>query len=309
MDEMSAFNPEKPVCLPGRFCTYCGKDLNRRSSTKDHVVARNFVPEGTLVSGFFLQVRACRPCNDRKAALEDDISLITMLPDTAGNYARDDERLRRTVARKAKGSVSAATRRLAALSYNKIDASMPLGDGVSLTYSGIAMPSIDDQRIGRMAYYHVQGFRFFGTFNSELGRGSWIQPADFLVLGHLIEADWGNPRIRHFMTDTSAWEPICIAILADGYFRLVLRKHPTLELRSWALEWNGRLRVFGVHGEEGARDAFAAGMPKVRPDFIWGDTTNGFATRIDTPISDEDDDLFDPPRDFADRPYTAGHWK
>lgn len=309
MDEMSAFNPEKPACLPGRFCAYCGRPLDRRSSTRDHVVARNFVPEGTLVSGFFLQVRACRPCNDRKAALEDDISLITMLPDTAGDYVRDDERLRRTVARKAKGSVSAATRRLAALSYNKIDASVPLGGGVSLTYTGVAMPSIDDQRVARLAYYHVQGFRFFGTFNADFGRGSWIEPADFLMLGHLIEADWGHPRVRHFMRETSAWEPICIAILADGYFRHVLRKHPTLELRSWALEWNGRLRVFGVCGEAAARDAFVADLPEVRADFSWGDTTNGFASRVDTPISDEDDILFDLPDDFADRPHTSAHWR
>lgn len=309
MDDMSAFDPDKPVSLPNWHCAYCGKSLDRRSSTNDHVVARNFVPEGTLASGFFLQVKACRPCNDRKAALEDDISMITMLPDTAGNLVRDDERLRRTVARKSRGSISTATRRLAAESYNSFDASMPLGGGVSFSYSGTAMPSLDEQRVARLAYYHVQGFRFFGTFNAELRRGSWIEPGDFLTLGHLIDADWGNPRLLHFMNETAVWEPICISVLADGYFRHVSRKHPTLELRSWALEWNGRLRIFGLHGAAEAREEFVATIPKVHADFSWGDITNGFAWRIDTPVQDDDDILFDLPEDFSERPHSPPHWR
>jgi hypothetical protein len=58
---------------------------------------RNFVPEGTLASGFHLQIKACRPCNDKKARLGNDISIITMLPDTAGHYVREDERLLRRI--------------------------------------------------------------------------------------------------------------------------------------------------------------------------------------------------------------------
>lgn len=309
MDDMRAFDPEKPVSLPNRYCAYCGKSLERRSSTSDHVVARNFVPEGTLVSKAFLLVKACRPCNDRKAALEDDISIITMLPDTAGNLVRDDERLRRTVARKARGSFSTATRRLAAQSYNKFDASVPIGGGVSFTYAGTAMPTLDEQRVARLAYYHVQGFRFFGTFSPELHRGGWIEPGDFLSLGHLIDTDWGNPRLRHFMKETAGWEPICVTVLAEGYFRHVSRKHPTLELRSWAIEWNGRLRVFGLYGDAAAREAFVRAMPKVHADFSCGDTTNGFACRVDTPIGDEDDVLFDLPEDFSERPHASPNWR
>jgi hypothetical protein len=138
-DDLLAFNPDKPVTLPGKKCAYCGVVLQRQTTTQDHVVGRRFVPEGTLTTGFFLQVKSCRPCNDRKAALEDDISLITMLPDTLGRYVNDDERLRRTVARKSRGAISPATRRLAAESYNRIDARIPIGGGASLTYRGVAM--------------------------------------------------------------------------------------------------------------------------------------------------------------------------
>ena len=92
-NDFLAFDPDKSISLPGRKCAYCGVPLERRTSTQDHVVAKNFVPDGTLATGFFLQVKSCRPCNDRKAALEDDISIITMLPDTRGQMVCDDERL------------------------------------------------------------------------------------------------------------------------------------------------------------------------------------------------------------------------
>lgn len=83
-DDLLAYNPDKPVTLPSRKCAYCGINLERRTTTRDHVVTRNFVPESTLVSGFFHQVRVCRPCNDRKATPEDNIPIITILPNTLG---------------------------------------------------------------------------------------------------------------------------------------------------------------------------------------------------------------------------------
>lgn len=309
VDLREAFNPDKPVSLPNRKCAYCGVELERKTSTRDHVVARRFVPEGTLATGFFLQVKSCRPCNDRKAALEDDISIITMLPDTRGHYVRDDERLRRTVARKSKGAFSPATRRLAAQSYNKIDASVPIGGGVSMTYSGLAMPTLEDQRVARLAYYHVQGFTHFRSYDVERGHGRWLEPGEFLAIGHLTKEDWGNPRITAFAAATRSWEPVCTAVLADGYFRHEMRRKPDSELASWAVEWNGRYRVFGLYGPVGERDAFVAALPDEQVDFAWGDTTNGFAWRAETPIADEDDQLFDLPDDWDDRPFATPHWR
>jgi hypothetical protein len=308
-DDLRAYDPDKPVSLPGRKCAYCGVDLERRTTTRDHVVARNFVPEGTLASGFFLQVKACRPCNDRKAALEDDISIITMLPDTLGRYVRDDDRLTRTVARKARGAISPATRRLAAQSYNQIEASIPIGGGASLTYKGVAMPTLDSQRVARLAYFHVQGFYHFRSFDPQRGHGAWFQPNQFLTLGHLTRDDWGNPQIGHFTNATRAWEPTCAAILADGYFRHEMRKKPGAELYSWVVEWNERLRVYGLYGDASERDAFVANLPRLTADLSYGDTTNGFAMRTETPLVEEDDLLFDLPADFADRPHAAPHWR
>jgi len=232
-----------------------------------------------------------------------------MLPDTAGNYARDDERLRRTVARKSKGSISPATRRLVAQSYNEVNARVPIGGGVSLTYNAVAMPTLDDQRVARLAYYHVQGFCFFRSFDRDRRHGKWIEPDRFLMLGQLINADWGNPRMRHFMAEIAAWEPSCLAVLADGYFRHTMRKEPDADLWAWALEWNGRLRVFGLYGETELRDEFISRMPKLVPDLSYGDTTNGLVMRYDTPLSEGEDDLFEIPHDLDERAHAEPHWR
>lgn len=308
-DSLLAFNPDKPVTLPGRKCAYCGCDLVRRTSTSDHVVARRFVPEGTLASAFHLQVKACRPCNDKKSRLEDDISIITMLPNTGGAYARDDERLVRTVARKAKGAVSAATRKLAAQSYTRLQTRYPIGGGVSLTYDGVAMPALEDRRVAQLAYYHVQGFCFFRSFDRERGHGRWLEPTKFLMLGQLIDADWGNPRLRYFMDETSRWERTCLTILADGYFRHVMFQKPGDELFAWAVEWNGRLRVFGLYGDETLREAFTSAMPTLRADLSVGDQINGIVMRIDTPLPGDEDVLFALPAGFEERTFTAPHWR
>jgi hypothetical protein len=213
------------------------------------------------------------------------------------------------VARKSKGSVSPASRRLAAQSYNQIQARYPMGGGVSLTYSGIAMPTIEDQRVARLAYYHVQGFGFFRSFDRDRGHGRWMEPDRFLMLGQLINADWGNPRIQHFIEETASWEPSCLAILADGYFRHMMRKMPDADLWAWALEWNGRLRVFGLYGVAEQRDAFVAGMPVQQADLSYGDTTNGFAMCYDTPLAEEEDRLFGLPPGFGDRGFASPHWR
>lgn len=303
------FNPDKPVTLPGVKCAYCGRELNRSNRTRDHVIGRKFVPEGSIGNGFNLIVQACRDCNDRKASLEDDISLITMLPDTAGRYARDDERLRKTVARKARGSISPATRRLAAESYAKINWKCPIGQGVSLKYEGVAMPLLDEQRVARLAYYHVQAFAFFRSFNRIIAHGAWLEPSRFLMIGYLTKDDWGNPHLRHFMAVTCEWELVGIVAAADGYFRHMMRKHQATDCWAWAVEWNERLRVFGIYGEESARDSFMQGISPLQPDFAYGDTTNGFAMRWDTPLADEDDVLFGFPASAIDQDFASPHWR
>nr|WP_087575890.1 hypothetical protein [Sphingomonas sp. CDS-1] len=81
------------------------------------------------------------------------------------------------------------------------------------------------------------------------------------------------------------------------------------ELASWAVEWNGRLRVFGLYGPAAEREAFVAALPKEAVDFVWGDTTNGFAWRTETPLAEADDLLFDLPGNWEERPFSPPHWR
>jgi hypothetical protein len=307
-DDLRSFNPDKPVKLPNKKCAYCGVPLRRSIATKDHVVGRRFVPEGTLATGFSLLVQACSPCNNRKASVENFISVITMLPDTSGKYVREDERLTRTVERKARGAISPATRRLAAQSYNKIDARIPLGGDLSLTYQGVGMPTLDDQSVALLAFFHVQGFYHFRSFHHERGYGNWLKSSRFLVLGHFMKCDWGNPQLLHFAAETAAWEITCLAKFADGYFGHLTRKKPNANLCSWVLEWNEQLRVIGLYGDEGEQRSFVDGMPPLSV-FSYGDTTNGIAMRYETPIAHNLDDLFATNGMSDDLAFSSPHWR
>ncbi|HEX5184655.1 MAG TPA: hypothetical protein VFW19_16085 [Allosphingosinicella sp.] len=309
VEPLQIFNSSKPISLPGKKCAYCGCDLRSDNRTRDHAIARRFVPEGTVLNGFNLILPACRGCNDRKAALEDDISLITMLPDTAGRYVRDDERLRRTVVRKARGSISSVTRRLVSRSYNEVKFRCPIGDGASISFEGTAMPLIDEQRAARLAYYHVQAFCFFRSFRRDLQHGAWLEPSDFLMLGYLTKDDWGNPQLRHFMNEIQNWELVGLVAAADGYFRHTMHRRLDGNLWAWAVEWNERMRVFGVYGAQAARNEFLERMPAIRPDLGYGDTTNGFFMRWETALPDEDDVLFDAPAEALQREFARPHWR
>jgi hypothetical protein len=66
-------------------------------------VSKKLVPKGKLDRQWNLIVRACRDCNRRKSALEDDISAITMQPDTLGIHAVDDIVLIREAVREGGG--------------------------------------------------------------------------------------------------------------------------------------------------------------------------------------------------------------
>ena len=306
---LEQFDPDKPVTLPGVRCAYCRAELTPSNRSDDHVVGRRFVPQGTI-TGFSLKLKACKRCNGYKSTLEDDISAITMLPDTAGNYARDDERLRATSKRKAKGARSPATRRLAAESYHQIEARLPIGGGMTLNYNGIAMPRIDDKRIGQLAYFHVQGFNFFQSFDRARGHGAWFEPSRFVMLDSMISSDWGNPALRYFTETVEIWQAVCMTAMADGYFRIIIRKNPAADVYAWALEWNDRMRVFGLCCDHEARDAFVAGCPRNHALFSYGDTTNGFALAEDTPLADSEIDRLFTVEGLAEpASYAAPHWR
>ena len=109
MMAVAAHPGNRAITLQNENCPYCFRPFGSGLvPTKEHVIARNFVPKGTLQGCWNLILQACKQCNAAKAILEDDISAITMQPD-AMVYASDYPRLIAEAKRKAQGSISRLT--------------------------------------------------------------------------------------------------------------------------------------------------------------------------------------------------------
>ena len=84
----------KPLRLRNLTCAYCGVLFGPHvMRTKEHVIARNFVPDVDFSSQWNLIVNACESCNGAKSDIEGELSALTMQPDLYGRHVDDDERL------------------------------------------------------------------------------------------------------------------------------------------------------------------------------------------------------------------------
>lgn len=293
---------DRTQTLPNTRCPYCGVELNSKNRSRDHVVARKFVPEGTLVNTLNIGLWSCRRCNGQKSALEDDISAITMMPGPDGTYARDDDRLVRTSQRKLRGSISADTRKKVADSHPKSQIRMPFG-GAEISFSFTGQPRIDDERAVRLAWSHIQGLWFHQTYDKDRGFGRFLLLEKFALVGVVSRFDWGNVQVASFVKQIEDWEHQTFACLADGYFRAVVKGSPDGDTLAWAVEWNDAYRVFGYWSQGESWQSHFDDLAPLKPDHMIGDTTNGWASRREIPLpKDEDDGLFAHPPDFEDFP-------
>lgn len=307
---MERLEIDRAVSIPNRFCPYCAKPIPNRGATKDHVVSRKFVPEGTMADTFNIQLQCHAKCNGQKAKLEDDISAITMMPFSNGHYARDDDRLIRSSKRKTEGSVSQATKRKVASSQSNLKIEYQHAGGATLKFGLTGSPYLDPTRVRQLAYLQMQGFRFFQTYNKETAFGDYIPYSKFVMLSFLQRGDWGNPVATEFTKQLAEWEPLFHMVTADGYFRCLIRKSHEHELWGWALEWNEAYRVFGFWGDANVVERVADTMPELEPLFIWGDKINGLASRQEVPLAPELDVLFGNPDGYDDMPIVdTPHWR
>ncbi|MFK4794782.1 HNH endonuclease [Sphingobium sp. ZW T5_29] len=286
--------------LQNETCPYCGTQLTRQNRTKEHVIGRRFVPRGSLHQHWNLIVWACEPCNSRKAALEDDISAISMHPDVSGAHARDDVRLHTEAARKALNSISRRSGKPVANSQENLTITMRPFAGVELKFNLTSSPQVDEARIIELARMQVMAFFYWitiqdGEINGRFWRGS------FMPLPPVRRADWGNAQLRFFMTETGNWDGRVHAVTADGYFRLAIKKHPSELLWSFAVEWNESYRIVGFFGDEDELGRISARVPALHLETIHGQGTDRVRYRREVPLPTEEDDLFDPPwEDEAD---------
>tara|TARA_R110002073_G_scaffold120601_2_gene262695 strand:- start:33928 stop:34836 length:909 start_codon:yes stop_codon:yes gene_type:complete len=282
----------QPMRLSNQNCAYCGQEFDASlHKTKEHVVARRFVPKGSMDGAWNLIANACEPCNRAKADLEDDISAITMLPDQYGRYAVEDPRLKETAERKAAKSGSRKTGKAVAKSGETSTVEASSGS-LKMSFGFSANPQIDQKRIFSLANFHWRAFFYMITYSKETQRGGCV-PGQFMPVGNANRMDWGNDQMRWFMGATDEWDPRLKLVTADGYFKKSIRRDPSgLEVWAWALEWNQNQRVIGFAGKRECLDVMAEDLPMLRTTTIAQSPGRFVRYRKEIPLEPEDDTLF-----------------
>jgi len=291
-DTLKLLPGDVPILLDNETCVYCGTSLIVQNDTKEHVIGRRFVPKGKLDGQWNLIVRACSSCNRKKADLEDDISAITMQTDASGKHAIEDEALKQEARRKAANCFSRRTGKTICDSSEKIKLEMPLGPGATITFNLSSPPQVREERVYELARMQIAGFFYWITYDHATKKGGfWL--GSFFALLQSPRSDWGNPVYIHFMRSVIDWEPRVLAIGADSFFKIAIRRHPDAVCWSWALEWNQNYRVIGFFGEEEPIRAILADFPVLTTNTIAQGPNEFVSFRTETSLKESDDYLFE----------------
>jgi hypothetical protein len=292
MSEAINWPSGKVIRLHNVLCAYCGRLFDHELlPTKEHVIGRRFVPRGCFDGQWNLLLNACASCNREKSDLEDDISAISMLPDLTGRFAVDDPRLASEAKRKAVKSRSRRTGRAVADSQENFTMRHQFGNA-TFTFNFTSPAQIDEDRAFTLASYHFKGFFYWITYKKELRRGHFVKGVFFPFMV-AKRADWGNAHLRWFMECVRDWNLRVHAVGADGFFKILIRRHPEdLEVWAWALEWNHGIRVAGFAGDEKVLLTLAGDMPPLAMRLIHQDAQSWIRTRTEIPLPPAEDDLF-----------------
>ena len=292
-EELASFRMSAPTVLDNVSCLYCSTDLALSTRTKEHVVGRRFVPKGKLQRSWNLIGYACAHCNNVKSRLEDECAAISMQPDIYGKFAFDDETLRAEAARKAANSYSTRTRRPIGQSKERIAFDTRHPSGVGLSFSFVASPQVSADTIFELCRFQICAFFYMLTFDDTQRRGRFWQGV-FMAIEHVKRSDWGNARIRSFARAVKTWEPRLLTtdLIADGFYKIAIRKHPDEDCWSWALEWNHSVRCVGLFGDEGRCDAVESSLEKNVMQLAIDSPDRKLAYRLDIALSESEDELF-----------------
>lgn len=266
-------------------CPYCGADV-RSAWTKEHVVGRRFVPAGTLGRSDNLIVRACHGCNNEKSALEDDISAISL-----GTHSNLDTEHHEEVTRKTRGSFSKRTGRRVSDSVETGEFTGRFGPAVTYTARMHAPPQVDQERAFTLARLQVGAFFYALTYDPVSRRGGYW-PGVFMPTGMSMRADWGSAQDRWFMTKTVQWPLRVRGTLAEGYFKVAIRRDLPAEVWSWAVEWNQNFRVVGFFGDEASVTDLHREIPVMEMHDLSRQAGRLLRYRFEVPLPDAEDMLF-----------------
>ena len=274
--------------LSNQHCLDCGCDLSAESikSDKEHWIARNFVPKGTMTNGAFNFIfRACRHCNARKCNAERHVSSVTLFN---GPGRHEDPR------------AALSANRKAANDFHPEKPGCTIGEShdqhtvrgtfgrASISFGFVSPPRVYADSIKELSLSQIQGL--FSLITTEDYRDSAkmrLLPEDqFFLFNSFPLSDWGNPQLVELSRRVNSWECLANITSADGYFRVTVRRNG-LQGWFWALEWNKFLRVIG---------GIAIGQStlfQALPDLEWQQLSEGKSRfREEVAFTEHEDILF-----------------
>jgi len=291
VDVLAVRAMSRPIRLDNINCPYCGVRLTPSNRTKEHVIGRRFVPKGRLEREWNLILWACGPCNNRKADLEDDLSAISMMPDSGGKFALEDETLIADAKRKAKNSISRRTGKRVEDSAETISIATEIIPGVQLSVNLVCAPQASDDRLFQLARLQVMAFFFAITYDNQAHVGRFWGEG-FYPLLQAKRADWGNGVHVGFMNAVIDWDPRIIGTSADQHFRIAIRKHRSEDCWSWALEWNRQYRLVGFFGNRTAAEMACADFRRLESRTIYQNGEDWIRIRNEVPLIRNSDLMF-----------------
>ena len=267
-------------------CIYCGVLLrgpDAPPSDKEHLIARNFVPSGTMNNQAFNFIfRACRPCNARKADAERHVSSVTLFNSPS---RLEDARVNDIALRKGRGDYHPSKKGVLIQDAHE---NLSIGGSIGPMYINFGMvgpPQLDKNKTGEVAFSHVQGlFALICTEDHRDPLKMRLLPQDqFIWYDWYTYSDWGNPQAVEIAKRVYDWECLANIISAEGYFKATLRR--SVEGWFWALEWNRQLRLVG--GISSSKMTVFQGLPNEG----WQRTPDG-RMRKHVPHDPDSDQLF-----------------
>lgn len=277
---------QPPKLIKNRNCPYCGTDLEFIQKNKEHVIGRRFVPKCYLNKQWNLILQACVACNSRKSGLENDISVISMIP----TFGVEGEALSKEIERKSKTKCQLTGESVANSSISET-VSIPFGSA-KFSFNLFGPPQVGHDRLCELAHYQLMGFFYFISYdkNRQVG-GFW--PGCAKLVNFCPNSDWGNNQQRWFMKATETWYTRLICCTANGYYKITFRRPKDMrQLWSWAIEWNKNYRLVGFFGKEDLIQKVAFNLPKKPKTLLTKTTKETTWMTKEFILSEEDDSLF-----------------
>lgn len=296
MRDVFRFKKDQPVSwfhkqkvLSNQHCLYCGVFVGEGSeygSNKEHLIGREFVPDGAFGSGkaFNFIFRACVQCNADKADAERHVSSVSLFtcPDRETDATLNALALRKASKDYYPGKNGTVVRD--AYGDHKIQLNSFMSFGM------ISPPQLNMSRTELLAFRHIQGFFSLITSKNPLvtEETCLLSPDKFWFFDCFNHLDWGNPQLLEVARRTKTWRHLATIVTANGFFKLIMRRD---EISStgwfWALEWNKSTRVVGMISANDQQPAIFDNLPHLN----W--IRHGqYRSREEIPLDPAADDLF-----------------